>query len=196
MFSANCSRCHFIRSELRQSLSPLPFSSPTSVQPPRPGSGIGIPSARPAIAQLSGCSPRISRCSLYTGKSGDCVRTREVVTQEGTYIDALRNVDARATLKPEVQERLKNHPSGSVDFNVDDELKATALAMSGCGCSSTLTSFTSRFLRTQLWGLTTSSEQLTLAVVLFLLAVTGMIACYAPSQRAARVSPAVSLKSE
>ena len=55
--------------------------------------------------------------------------------------------------------------------------------------------FLLRLAKSQIWGVTTY-DPITLSVVICLLAVIGLIACYLPSRRAIRVDPLVSLRDE
>jgi ABC-type antimicrobial peptide transport system permease subunit len=52
-----------------------------------------------------------------------------------------------------------------------------------------------RFLRSQLWGIS-AADPITLAVVLLIILVAGGLACLIPARRAASVDPLVALRYE
>ena len=65
----------------------------------------------------------------------------------------------------------------------------------GVAVGLTLTLFIGRVLASEIWGIT-AHDPLTLAGVISLLTLVGLIACYVPSRRATRVDPIISLRYE
>ena len=73
--------------------------------------------------------------------------------------------------------------------------QAGTIAIAGLGMGLVAAWFASQLVADFLFGVT-ARDPYTLGVTVFLLAVTAMLAGYLPAQRAARVDPAVTLRTE